>query len=461
MGRARGASLLTAAQRIFCKDHHLSKGQRIAHHSYGLHRSSAFGACTSPFRQLTTQCDGENLLMKHLQMRIKAGGPLTVAVYMKEVLTNPNSGYYMHKDVFGSAGDYTTSPEISQMFGEMLGIWVVNEWMNNCNNQPLQIVELGPGRGTLADDMLRVFSQFPDIKGKISLHLVEVSPTLSRLQAAKLTDQDISDIPEEELLDTKAYRHLTTKYGIDVSWYSSITDVPEDLSCYVAHEFLDALPVHKFQKAESGWREVLVDSDPDKEDALRLVLAPGESAASVSLLKVQPDETRDHIEISPGAGLTMQEICRRIRKSGGMALLADYGHTGEKGDTLRGFKNHKLHDPLLDPGHADLTADVDFSFLSSLVSSDINVFGPITQEAFLMNMGIGVRLQRLLQTTNQEHWSSLISGFKMLTAKDQMGERFKFLALLGNTEENYKPAGFVELNIDNEQPNDKQTDTKE
>jgi len=282
----------------------------------------------------------------------------------------------------------------------------------------------------------------------MSIHLVEVSPLLSKLQAAKLTDSEIHEIADESA-DELRYRQLTTKHGIDVSWYRSLTDVPQGFSCFIAHEFLDSLPIHKFQKTESGWREVHIDIDPDKDNALRLVLAPGDSAASAALLKVDPADTRDHIEVCPGAALTVQEMCRRIRAAGGMALLADYGHTGEKGDTFRGFKDHKLHDPLLDPGHADLTADVDFSFLSSLVGSGINVFGPITQENFLINMGIGVRLQALLSSTSQEHWSGLISGFKMLTSKDQMGERFKFLSLYGSIDENYKPAGFVDLNIEN------------
>jgi len=388
------------------------------------------------FRQFCTNSTPENSLMQILKKRIKMAGPMPLASYMKEVLTNPQSGYYMHKDVFGSSGDFITSPEISQMFGEMVAVWIVNEWMNNCDGKPLQLVELGPGRGTLADDILRVICQFPDIKDKVSLHLVEVSPTLSQIQAEKLTGLQ------------GVFQKAGTRHGIDVTWHQSLTDVPEGMSCFIAHEFLDALPIHKFQKTESGWREVFVDLDPAKEDALRFVLSPAPTPATVALLKMQPSDKRDHIEINPGAGLVVQEICRRIKKSGGMALLADYGHTGEKEDTFRGFKQHQLHDPLLDPGCADLTADVDFSYLSSLVDKDLQVFGPVTQEYFLINMGIGVRLHKLLQTTKQENWGQLISGFKMLTQKEQMGERFKFMSILGETNKDYKPAGFVDLPIE-------------
>ncbi|XP_005105434.1 protein arginine methyltransferase NDUFAF7, mitochondrial [Aplysia californica] len=402
---------------------------------------------TKRCRYYTTQAQPENLLLKHLKARIKSNGPMPVADYMKEVLTNAYSGYYMHKDVFGKDGDFITSPEVSQMFGEMLGVWVVNEWMNNYNGQTLQLVELGPGRGTLADDMLRVFCQFPSIKDKISLHLVEVSPALGQMQASKLTGKDTSEVEEGDSDCVGAYRNATSKYGIDVSWYRSLADVPQGLSCFIAHEFLDALPIHKFQKTEAGWREVLVDEDPGNPDALRFVLAHGKTPASVALLQVESEEQRNHIEVCPSAGLTVQEICQRIQSDGGMALLADYGHSGEKGDTFRAFKRHKLHeDPLSEPGSADLTADVDFSYLKSFTNADVDVFGPVTQEKYLINMGIGVRLQALLQKSSQEHWPSLISGFKMLTSPDQMGERFKFMSILGKTGSSYKPAGFVELN---------------
>ncbi|KAH9492139.1 NADH dehydrogenase [ubiquinone] complex I, assembly factor 7 [Bulinus truncatus] len=390
------------------------------------------------------------MLLKHLKKRVQMYGPLTVADYMKEVLTNPQSGYYMNRDVFGTAGDFITSPEISQMFGEMIGVWIINEWMNHYNDK-IQIVELGPGRGTLADDMLRVFAQFPNISDKVSLHLVEVSPTLSVMQGAKLSGKSTSEVADmkNDSNSGGSYLQLTSKYGPEVFWYRELADVPETLSCFIAHEFLDALPIHKFHKTEKGWREVMIDVDPTS-DSLRFVLAPSMTPASIAYLQDDPSHDKNNLEVCPTAGLIVQDICGRIKRNKGFALLADYGHTGEKGGTFRAFRKHQLHDPLEDPGTADLTADVDFSYLKTFTNDDVSVFGPITQERYLNNMGIGYRLQALLQKCPQEHWSSLISGYKMLTSPEQMGERFKFMAIMAKENSNYTPAGFVALNIQND-----------
>ncbi|GFO34673.1 NADP dehydrogenase [ubiquinone] complex i, assembly factor 7-like [Plakobranchus ocellatus] len=366
----------------------------------------------------------------------------------------------MHRDVFGSAGDFITSPEISQMFGEMLGVWVVNEWLNCYSGKAIQIVELGPGRGTLADDMLRVFSQFPEIASNISLHLVEVSPALSKLQVIKLVGEGDESNSEQKTLNSNSsenecegpYRQEISKYGPQISWYRNLSDVPEGLSCYIAHEFLDALPIHKFHKTDKGWREVMIDVDPEK-DGLRFVLAPSDTPASKAYLQVTSSEERKNLEVCPGAGIVVQEITKRIAKDGGFSLLADYGHSGEKGGTFRAFKNHKLHDPLEDPGTADLTSDVDFSYLKRFTSEAVSVFGPITQEKFLTNMGIGYRLQALLQSSKQEQWADLISGYKMLTAPEQMGERFKFFSITRKHDNDYVPAGFSDLHVKDDTAN--------
>ncbi|CAL1541638.1 unnamed protein product [Lymnaea stagnalis] len=394
----------------------------------------------------------ENILLTHIKTRIKIYGPLTVASYMKEVLTNAHSGYYMHRDVFGTEGDFITSPEISQLFGEMLGVWVVNEWMNHYKDK-IQVIELGPGRGTLADDMLRVFSQFPDIIDKVSLHLVEVSPKLSLMQAAKLSGKNVSEtndensgIVDEASKEMGCYQQCTSRYGPQVYWYKELADVPQGLSCFIAHEFLDALPIHKFHKIDKGWREVMIDVDPIN-DSLRFVLAPGQTPASIAFLKDLASDEKTNFEVCPAAGIIVQDICKRIKRNNGFALLADYGHSGEKGGTFRAFKNHQLHDPLEEPGTADLTADVDFSYLKQFVDNDVKVFGPITQERFLNNMGIGFRLQVLLQKSSQDQWSSLISGYRMLTSPEQMGERFKFMSIMNRVGDGYMPAGFANLDL--------------
>ncbi|XP_074659351.1 protein arginine methyltransferase NDUFAF7, mitochondrial-like [Tubulanus polymorphus] len=388
-----------------------------------------------------------NQLQTQLKTRIKASGPLTVAKYMREVLTNPISGYYMHRDVFGTKGDFITSPEISQVFGELIGVWCINEWMQSGSPQNIQLVELGPGRGTLADDILRVCAQFPQIKDALSLHLVEVSPALSNKQAEKLSSPETTIEVSDK--DAPCYKKCKSKYGFDVFWYKQIQDVPQGFSFYVAHEFFDALPIHKFQKTEHGWREILIDftdeSTTDKPQ-FKYVLSPGITPA-LTLAKIKPDESRDHVEFSPESGVIIQDIANRINMNGGFALVADYGHDGEKGDTFRGFRNHSLHDPLKDVGTADLTADVDFSYLKQCLNyfNDLSVYGPITQQDFLQNMGIGVRLKVLLQKAERKHQKDLVSGCDMLVNPNQMGERFKFCAFTKQKPEDYLPAGFKPL----------------
>uniref|UniRef100_A0A6G5AFL2 Protein arginine methyltransferase NDUFAF7 n=1 Tax=Rhipicephalus microplus TaxID=6941 RepID=A0A6G5AFL2_RHIMP len=230
----------------------------------------------------------ETKLLQQLRTRILATGPITVAEYMKEVLTNPMSGYYMHRDVFGSSGDFTTSPEISQMFGELVAVWFLNEWVKAGKPKPLYIVELGPGRGTLSDDMLRVFSKYSDAMEVVSLHLVEISPHLSQVQELKLcgTVSVVKDVFEHNPVtlrlpvktDTEeaTYKHSITKHGVPVGWYRHLHDVPRGFSCFIAHEFLDALPVHKFQRTPEGWREVFIDLDDGPgPHHLRYVLSRG------------------------------------------------------------------------------------------------------------------------------------------------------------------------------------------
>ncbi|XP_070578086.1 protein arginine methyltransferase NDUFAF7, mitochondrial-like isoform X2 [Ptychodera flava] len=354
---------------------------------------------------------------------------------MKTVLTNPISGYYMKTDVFGAKGDFITSPEISQIFGELLGVWIVHEWMLLGSPQKLQVVELGPGRGTLAEDILRVFAKLMQIKDVVSLHLVEVSPKMSEMQELKLTGVITGSADSgkdcERLQDGPAgYKTARAKNGTPVTWYRKLEDVPRGVpTCFIAHEFFDALPVHKIQKTEKGWHEVLVDvCNENATSPFQFVLSPTDTA--VSRLFVQQDEMRSHVEVCPEGAVVAQNMAERISQDGGCALIVDYGHDGTKGDTFRGFRNHKLHDVLTEPGTADLTADVDFAFLRRMVADRAVCHGPISQRVFLKNMGIDYRLQALIQNANESQRKDLISGYRMLTDSDQMGNRFKFFAVL-------------------------------
>ncbi|KFO20335.1 hypothetical protein H920_18280 [Fukomys damarensis] len=329
-------------------------------------------------------------MLRHLMYKIKSTGPITVAEYMKEVLTNPAKGYYVHRDMLGEKGDFITSPEISQIFGELLGIWFISEWMAAGKNAAFQLVELGPGRGTLMGDILRVFSQLGSVLKNcdVSVHLVEVSQALSELQALTLTE---AKIPVEQNAESLVYMKGVTKSGFPISWYRDLQDVPKGCSFFLAHEFFDVLPVHKFQH----------------------------------------DETRDHVEVCPDAGVIIQELCERIALTGGAALIADYGHDGTKTDTFRGFYGHKLHDVLIAPGTADLTADVDFSYLRRMVQGKVASLGPIEQQTFLKNMGIDVRLKVLFDKSDEPSVrQQLLQGYDMLMHPQKMGERFNFFALL-------------------------------
>ncbi|VFV46599.1 protein mida [Lynx pardinus] len=365
-------------------------------------------------------------MLRHLVYKIKATGPITVAEYMKEVLTNPAKGYYVYRDMLGEKGDFITSPEISQIFGELLGIWFISEWMATGKNAAFQLVELGPGRGTLLGDILRVFSQLGSVLKNcdISIHLVEVSEKLSEIQALTLTEEKV---PLERNPGSPAYMKGVTKSGIPISWYRDLQDVPKGYSFYLAHEFFDVLPVHKFQKTPQGWREVFIDIDPQASDKLRFVLAPCVTPAEVF---IQSDETRDHVEVCPEAGVIIQELSQRIALTGGAALIADYGHDGTKTDTFRGFCGHKLHDVLIAPGTADLTADVDFSYLRRMAEGKVASLGPIKQQTFLKNMGIDVRLKVLADKSDEPSRQQLLQGYDMLMNPKKMGERFHFFALL-------------------------------
>ncbi|XP_035206215.1 protein arginine methyltransferase NDUFAF7 homolog, mitochondrial-like isoform X2 [Stegodyphus dumicola] len=341
----------------------------------------------------------ENKLLSYLRAKIEATGPISVADYMKEALAIPVTGYYMNRDVFGRSGDFITSPEVSQIFGELIGVWFYNEWQKVGRPKPLQLVEFGPGRGTLADDILRTFSKVGTSGMDFSIHLIEISPYLCHMQKSKLCYEE----NKYEDLYSKTFQ---TKYGFPVTWHPHLHTVPDSFSFFLAHEFLDVLPVHKFQ----------------------------------------PSEKHDHVEISPEIGILLNDVCKRMKEDGGITLIVDYGHYGEKTDTFRSFKNHKLHDPLEDPGEADLTVDVDFSYISKVAENKAVVIGPVTQRNFLSKMGIEIRLEQLMQGASVENQNSLKSGCDMLINPEQMGERFKFLALyplvLKDFLSRYPPPGF-------------------
>lgn len=346
---------------------------------------------------------GDSPLVSHLRSLITfRGGPLSVAEFMHEALTHPEHGYYMSRDVFGTAGDFVTSPEISQLFGELLGVWVATLWEQLGKPQKLCLVELGPGRGTLMADFLRFATSLPPFLHALDIHLVEVSPALRRMQASALGCGPSAG----------AVGVGKTPAGVAVTWHSDFGTVPdgEDTPLVVlAHEFFDALPVHQFQRTpDRGWVERLVDATHSATDAqpLRFVLSPGGTAASRVLVPYRlgalPQGVRQSVramELCPKAMSIWQDIATRVAKRRGGALAIDYGDEGPLAFTVQAIKQHAFCEDLLDDvGTADLSAHVDFGALRLAAQqvSGVACHGPVTQRQLLASLGIEHRLQALV-----------------------------------------------------------------
>uniref|UniRef100_A0A6B2L4G5 Protein arginine methyltransferase NDUFAF7 n=1 Tax=Arcella intermedia TaxID=1963864 RepID=A0A6B2L4G5_9EUKA len=436
---------------------------------------------------------------------------------MKEVLLNPRYGYYMNRDVLGAKGDFITSPEISQIFGELIGIWCISMWEQFKKNAgKIRIIELGPGRGTLMSDMLRSWEPFKDFKKNISIHLVEMSPAFRQIQCKLLTNTQYPEIPivtpepiQVEKKETKSslwnedilgkampigpmkkaninerkttLEHkrsapvdpikekianpmddytATTPDGIDVTWHQNISSVPKDTSIIIAHEFFDALPVHQFQYTKDGWRERLIDVNPEEIGShFRFVLATTPTIASTSFFKdfdATNIEIGTIIEVSPESMVVAQDIGTRIGKHGGASLLIDYGHDRSSEFSLQAIRAHKFVDLFENVGSADLSCMVDFSALKKAALSspmrnpekptnDVEFFGPITQGEFLKNMSIEVRTAILLQNCKDEDQANtLISSYERLIDPDQMGRIYKVLSILNAPQNKHQPPpGFV------------------
>ncbi|KAH7971634.1 hypothetical protein HPB52_000663 [Rhipicephalus sanguineus] len=366
----------------------------------------------------------ETKLLQQLRSRILATGPITVAEYMKEVLTNPMSGYYMHRDVFGSSGDFTThGAELDLLFVlQLVAVWFLNEWVKAGKPKPLYIVELGPGRGTLSDDMLRVFSKYSDAMEVVSLHLVEISPHLSQVQELKLcgTVSVVKDVFE--------HNPVTLRLPVKKD--------TEEASLFDLHEVYSACTV----LCASRNHHLVSDSLYDMQATYKHSIT--KHGVPVGWYR----EKRDHVEVCPEAGVIVQELAHRMDEHGGCGLIVDYGHDGDKTDTFRAFKNHALHPALSEPGTADLTADVDFSYLRRILKDRALTFGPIPQGEFLRNMGINIRLEKLLANCPPEARQDLLTGYEMLTNPEKMGERFKFFGIfpkdMQDTLSTNPPAGF-------------------
>lgn len=361
-------------------------------------------------------------LTRILAQRIEASGPISVADYMSEALGHPEFGYYMGNDPFGAAGDFTTAPEISQMFGELIGLWCANSWLALGKPAPFILAELGPGRGTLMADALRALETVPTCRAAARVHLIENSPIMR-------------------------VRQRQTLSKIDVSWHYAVDDLPMAPAIFIANEFFDALPVEQFVHQDDGWRQRLVDLDANgagSETGFVFTLAPTPCPAdNLPASAGGTTEAGAIAESSPAAQQIAGEIARRVRSHTGAALIVDYGYAAPAaGDTLQAVYRHSYVPVLARPGGVDLTTHVDFSALAkSARSAGAACWGAIPQGEFLHRLGIETRAGALAAKITPQQKTNIESALERLIGDDQMGTLFKVLAIGPRTAE--PPAGFL------------------
>ena len=353
-----------------------------------------------------TNCHRSRLLAAYLRRLINANGPLTVARYMSEALNNPSFGYYTTRDPLGTRGDFTTAPEISQMFGELIGAWFIDCWRGLGAPDPVLLVELGPGRGTLISDLWRGIAVSPDFRAAVRFCLVEASPVLRSQQQQRLSN--LRPLPA-------------------LDWYSRLADVPDGILLLIGNEFFDTLPVHQFVDGADGWRERLIDRDLCQADAFRYVLSHGRTPATAWL--DSGNKSADAMEVCPSGLSLAHDIAERVTRVGGAALIVDFV-ANYLDFSLQAVRGHDHHDPLMSPGSADLACAVNFAALSKVArTAGALVHGPRGQGAFLESLGISSRAERLAQGVSAETSQMIHSGRRRLTEPGFMGELFQAMAI--------------------------------
>jgi NADH dehydrogenase [ubiquinone] 1 alpha subcomplex assembly factor 7 len=318
-----------------------------------------------------------------------AEGPMPIDRYMGLCLGHPVHGYYMKRDPFGEQGDFMTAPEISQIFGELIGVWCAATW--NAMGKPAQfnLVELGPGRGTLMADILKAAKIMPGFRDAARIHLVEMSPILRKIQKEKL--------------------------GTDVTWHDSIANIPDGPMLLVANEFFDAIPIRQFEKRHDKWLE-------------RCIGAEGMGLMPAALDNAQ-GANGDVIEFAPQRLEIAKEIARRLAKQKGCALIVDYGHLQTApGDTLQAVRAHEYVPVTDQPGESDITSHVDFEALAKALSQGgAAVHLAITQRAFLLAMGIERRSAILSSKADANTKEALARAVARLAGETEMGNLFKVM----------------------------------
>jgi NADH dehydrogenase [ubiquinone] 1 alpha subcomplex assembly factor 7 len=334
-------------------------------------------------------------LAEYLKQHIEQNGPVDVGHFMAVCLGHPEHGYYMKQDPFGASGDFTTAPEISQMFGEMIGVWTADMWRKLGNPAMFTLLECGPGRGTLMGDLMRATTNVPGFHGACKIHLLEISPVLKEIQKRALAEYE-------------------------VQWHETLEKIPRNHPVIViANEFLDALPFRQFEKTNEGWRERYVGYSESRGFHFLHVATPMQF------------EGAGVFEVSPARVHFMQNIGDLLKAAGGVGLFIDYGHDKSAGgDTFQALYKHQFVSPFEHVGDADLTSHVDFEPLKAACEeAGLQAHGPIEQGKFLNVLGIEQRAHILKEKATVEQRADLENALHRLTASDQMGKLFKVMGL--------------------------------
>jgi len=346
-------------------------------------------------------------LQFEIKKLIKSAGPMPVWRYMELCLMHPRHGYYISRDPLGREGDFTTAPEVSQMFGELLGLWAASVWKAIGSPPLLRLIELGPGRGTMMADALRAMRVLPPLYQALSIHLVEINPVLREKQKAALSGSR------------------------DTAWHDTIDDVPDGPAIIFANEYFDVLPIHQVVKRETGWHERTVEIDSTGELAFGAAPEPTPhfDVLLPSLVRAAPSGAV--FEWRPDAEI--MKIASRVRDQDGAALIIDYGHLrSDAGDTFQAIARHSFTDPLKNPGQADVTAHVDFQALVRAAEDlGARVHGPVPQGDFLRRLGIETRAMTLMAKASPEVSEDISGALKRLVTggRGGMGSMFKVLAI--------------------------------
>jgi SAM-dependent MidA family methyltransferase len=345
----------------------------------------------------------DTLLARRLVAEIKATGPISVNRYMERCLGDPEHGYYRSRSGIGRDGDFTTAPEISQVFGELIGLWSAVVWQQMGAPERVNLVELGPGRGVLMADALRAASIMPGFLAAIDLHLVEINPAFREMQSQRLA---------------KGTRAPT--------WHNKWPELAAHPTIVIANEFLDTVPASQWQRGADGdWLELCVGAGAEGNlQFVRRAVAPPPVARA--LPQADEDTTFTHSDFSDLAG----HLAAQSNRAPLAALLLDYGHTKTAwGDTLQAVRNHAFEHPLTSPGEADLSVAVDFEEFARATKGDqLSIDGPLTQAEFLGRLGISERASRLM-AANPGRAHDIESGVFRIMSETGMGTRFQAIAV--------------------------------